>query len=512
MDNETTKDSQVNKSKEFYGIKRNYWFIGITVLVIICICLVVAGIIYFTNSGLGESDPIPGLTPKGSVLSLSLDMIKAQTQEVEEVTRIFLQLADLDPNQPMMDSLDEIMLKEMGMTFSNEVLPWIGRHAGLIVHSIDPNEIKDSEGVLVFSARNKSKADQFLIRFVNYLEESSGTQFELSEIDGVEFYLSSTETTFAAICRHDNFLFLGTSMDSIKAIINLNESESITSLDTYNKVTSALPANSFGSIFLNLSDNQVITNLILKQTDLPILLSSTISFIIKPEVVGIGMYVNKDGLQLETASTVKPESMTDFQKNSYRATFKESNIDQLVPFNSFLFLNSNSSLPPARYFSSDGPLNNPDINESLRLLVGKYGVNANEIANLLTGELGISLNPASGGLLSMLQNLNFGMTLIARTNDETALNTQVNSALDSSIDGLIANLTGGFNLPFMDFFLESMKQPVSYGDYKLQEFTLGSFFSMNGLFVYGADNGYFVFGSDTASLSSSMGGGSEPGG
>jgi hypothetical protein len=508
MGSESIQNPNMNQSHVFLGIKRKYWFIGLAVLLIICLAIAaIIALIYLNNSGLTVADPIPGLTPKDSALSISMDLIKAQAGEFMDVAQVFQQMADFYPDLSLMDALDQYMLDEMGMTFTKDVLPWVGRYAGLIVPKIDTNDIEGSETVLIISARNKSKADEFLQKFVNYLEDRSGDLFETIEMDGITFYSNSVTGRDTTVGRSDNLLFLGTSIQVIQEIINVKEADSISSLNTYKNILNELPDDSYGKLFLNLTDNQVLTNLILNEVDIPVLLSTTISNLNMPDLLGVAFSITNDGLLMDTAATVDQDQMTGFQKDSFQVSYKRSDLDQLMPYDSFLYFSTNGTLPPARYFSGNGPMNNSDIQESLSLLENQYGIDINQIANALTGEIGLVVGPANSGLIPLLQNTNLGLTLIAGTDNEAVLNTQVQNAFDGFLNDFMGNLTGGINIPFLDLFLQSMKQPVTYGSFDLQEFSMGSLFSSTGLFVYGADNGYFVFGSSPDVISESMEGG-----
>lgn len=509
MDSENLQNPNViNKEQDFLGIKQKYWFIGLAVLLIICLFLVaIVVVIYISNSGLTAADPIPGLTPKDSSLSISMDLIKAQSAEFMDTAQVFQQLADFYPDLSMMEALDQFMQEKTGMSFTMDVLPWIGRYAGLVVMEIDPNGIEGPDAVFIVTTRSKSKADDFLQKFVSYLESSNGSQFVTKEVNGITFYSSSAIDNNTTIGRSGNLVFLGTSIQAIQEIIDLKEADSFSSSETYSRVAGELPDDSFGYLFMNLSDNQAVTNLILNEMDIPVLLSTTISNLNMPDMVGVALSITGDGLQMDTAATVDQGTMTDFQKDFYQVTYGLTDLDQLMPYDSFLFIGTNGSLRPARYFTGDGPLNNPDMQESFNLLVGEYGIDINKIANVLTGEIGLAVGPANDGLMTMLQDTSLGVTLIAGTDDEPALNAQVQNAIESFITNYLGSLTGGIDIPFMDLFLQSMNQPVTYGDYDLQEFSLGSLFSSSGLFIYGADNGYFIFGSSPAILSESMGGG-----
>jgi hypothetical protein len=492
MDSNGSASSTVKSASEnkILGIPRKFLLIGGGCLAFLCICLVAAALIYFYVIGGFGGNPIPALAPADSVLIMSVDLLKLQSSDVRDIAQVFQDLAGVDTGLDMIETLDESMYSEMNMTFTDDVLPWIGQYAGLIVYDYDPNSYDVPEISFVVSVRNKSKADAFIEDLVPYLEDSSYDRYESVERDGVTFY--SSQSGDMTIARSGSQIFFGTSQAAIRNSIGLKKTDSLAGTDGYKKAIAALPKGQLATMYVDGRNFQKYFDFLWDDSGLSYSLNiyGTDLFNFKHIAgVALGISTSKDGLRLDYATALNPDKLSASQLEALNIKYSRSNIENMVPEDTFVFSALKSSKGPGYLLERGGLLDNPDIQESLDLLEREYDFSLQDFLDSLSGEYGLAISPARDGIMAE-SDINVGITFIAGITDQSNLTDMILDFLDT-------------NLGYVD---EYSVESVTYGKYDLQGLIIDEFDYRDPTVVFGEDNGYFILGTSPANLNDSLGG------
>lgn len=475
--------------KKTLGVANKFWMIGCSCLVFLCFCLVAAVLIYFfVVKGVG-GDPIPALAPDDSDFIISVDLLKAQSNEVTDIIQVFRDMVDDgSKGQTPIEALDEAMLTEMHMTFSDDVLPWLGRYAGLIVYDYDINGFSDPELSFIVAVRNKSKADDFIQELVSYLVKENGSRYDTFERNGIT-YFSISDSDMSMIARSGNYIYFSTSEAAMRRSINLKKADSLASMDGYKQAVAALPKDRLATLYLNGSSFPKYFGWMTDDLDLSSYLGTYSMDLDSIAGSAMSIAANTDGIRLDFATALDPEMLSTFQKDNLNIKYKRSDLEKMVPEDTFFYTALYSSKGPGYLLESGSPLGSPDIQESLDLFDQQYGFNIKEFLNSLTGEYGVAVGPAKDGVLAESM-ANIGITVIAGTNGQGDLNDIIMDALDNNLGSM-----GGYRF-----------EPVSYGKYDLQGLIIETISYQDPSLIFGEDQGYFVLGTSPSNLSKSLDG------
>ncbi len=378
------------------------------------------------------------------------------------------------------DTLNKFMEDNLDMSFTNDVVPWVGRYASLAITDAD-FQTGEIHYLAIIQTRNSGKARQFLADFAKALEDNEGISLICSERDGILFYTYSGQEFSGSdqvIALAGKFVYLAESEQAILDSFKMNKSNSLSSSKAYKDAIAVLPKNRLLTLYFGGEAYASILNQILAESYLD---TSVLPDLENLTFGGMAMSLSTQdaGLRVDTAVSYDEAKLSDFQKQSLQARYLDSTIDGLVPGNTFFFMGTNSSLTPGRYLQDGSPLYNKDIKDALDLLDQELNINIADLLNLLGGEIGLAVAPSNDTFLSEGFGPQVGLMVLSSTPDEEGANAwlaDLNNILSEQMQ--------------VDFSVDD----ASIGDYNLQKLSMSDGVQQTPFLFYGADKGYFILG------------------
>jgi hypothetical protein len=467
------------------GIPKAVWFIGGGLLVII---LAVVAAWYFYGSRLfGGGDPIAEITPGDALFYMSFDFLKLQTEEVADIFQVFQEMSDEDA-MSMTESLDEYMGEEFSMSFSEDVMPWVGQYAAFTVLDVDFDN-EEYEYMFVVEARNKGEADNFISTFVEKLDQEQGMQFTAEEKEGIMLYTHEVEYgDDMFIARDGSYIYFANTEDSIFNSTELKREDSLASSEVYINTLAKLPDNRMAVLYLGENFYQTLLDAMAED-----LYYSGIGNLENLSTGSIGMSASAQeaGLQFDFAVVYDEENLSDYQKELMAFEYLAPETDKLVPEDTFLYFAMNRSELTGRTSLEDNPFYTEDMEEAFELLERDLGISLEELIGMFDGEFAFALAPALDGVLAELGEINMGFTLFASTSEEAEFTSWFGDLLDIFAE---------------DMYVELDTQSTTIGDYELEELIVDAYDERVSLLYYGASNGYIIIGSSEDMLEDGLSG------
>jgi len=468
------------------GIPKSVWFIGGGCLLLLCAAVCVGLGIYLWSNFFGGGD-IASVVPNDSLVYVSVDLTNIQSESVDKVANVFQDLAEVDDKKTAIESLDESMDQEYGMSFTEDVLPWVGQHGAFVITDGDLTS-EDFEFMFIAETRNKSKADEFLTKFVAAAADKQDMTFETSERDKITFYTYKSDydsSQDVILARVGNFVYFSNSEDAIVKSADLKKADSLADDQNYKDGISALSGNSIVTMYFG--PDAYVQAIEGMGSDFFYGSGVPLSELENTGIAGfaMGMSVEDAGVRFDFAAVYDEANMSDFQKDMFNITYSKSQTDTLLPGDTFFFLGVNSSQNFGRYLQEDSPLYDQDVQESFDLLEKEYGVSITDLFNLLNGEFSLAIGPANDGMPVDLGEINMGVTILVGTNDEEGFTKWFENAIDAA-----------FTSMYTDYKIED----TTIGGYALQELSIDDYSGMIPALYYGADNGYVVLGTSKGIL------------
>jgi hypothetical protein len=456
-------------------IPKYLWLIGGCGCLLI-IGLIIAGVLVgvFGSRLFGGGDPIASVAPGDTLVYVNIDLVKLRSEELANIADVFQEIAETEKKQTPLQTMDEAMSDEYGMSFTNDVMPWIGQYGAFMI--VGGNfQTGDLDYLVVIEARNKKSADEFITKFTSAMEDKQATPFDISEEDGLKLYIHRSDyskTNDIVICRAGKYIYYANSKDTIVEAANRKKNESLGNVAAYKNAMKSLPKDRIASIYLSGDIYSEFSPVL--QDEIPYYLPSDMG------LAGMAFSISAidEGLRSDIVVAYDPEKMDDFEKESLKAKYNNPKAIDLLPGDTFFFLGANSSLSPGRILQDGSPLYTQDYKEALDLITTEYGIDVQELFNLLSGEIALGIGPAHDGLLAQT-GISMGMTILASTDDEDGFNAWIDDVLNAVKTKLLVTYD---------------TKDVDFGKYRLQEFTMPDIGQNSTLLFYGVDNGYFILG------------------
>lgn len=468
------------------GIPKAVWFIGGGLLIII-LAVVVAWNFYGARL-FGGGDPIAEITPSDALLYMSFDFLKLQSEEVADIFRVFQEMSDVE-EMTMIETLDEYMGDEFNMSFSEDVMPWVGQYGALIVPELDFHN-EEIEYMFVVEARSKGNADKFITDFIEKLDQEQDMQFNGEEKDGIMLYTHEAEYgDDMFIARESRYVYFANSEDAIFNSAEIKKEDSLASSEGYINTLSELPDNRMALLYLGESFYQTFLDAMAED-----LYYSGLGSLENLSKGSMGMSVSAEeaGLRFDFAVAYDEENLSDYQKDLLVIEYLAPETDKLVPEDTFIYFGVNRGELPSSAFLEESPLYTEDMEEAFDLLERDLGISFEELFGMFDGEFGFAVAPARDGALAELGEINMGFALFASTSEEAKFTSWFGNFLDKSAEGM---------------YVEIDTQGTTFGDYELEELVVDTYGERISLIYYGASNGYIIIGTSENMLEDGLGDG-----
>ena len=417
--------------------------VGVALAGLACICVVAAVIFAVLDpfgwiarlfgGGAGAATAMPPDVP----LYIGVDLARARSEEVDRLIATFAEatgstLHDLDT---VIEEADDTMQAEIGMTITEDVLPWIGQYAGIGLSDLQMNEfsgLERADWVIAIEVRDRGGADAFLERLREALADEQGADFEESEYEGVTLYeFVSGSTGEGALARSGSYVLIGSSAEALRTSIDAQRGESLADTDAFRETSSRLPSDAILTAFVDVEE---FAGLAQEATDtsMPV---SPLWGLQAGGLTGMGASASviDVGVRFNGSILYDPEVMTETQLEAFEAGIDPLTIDRRFPEDTFFFLATRGLSTGWRDFEDNFAEDEAyaDLAESIRLLEDQIGIDlGDDLFAYLDGEIALGLGPSSEGLLPEMLEIRLGSLVLAETTQEEALRTTIEILTD----------------------------------------------------------------------------------
>ncbi|MDN5272174.1 DUF3352 domain-containing protein [Chloroflexus sp. MS-CIW-1] len=272
---------------------------------------------------------IPELLPAETQIFAAITPNLSDLPNIDRLRRAFPETFDYQNDQTTSDLLAE----QFGVSFNEDIAPWIGAEMALAVYGIpverivDPNvgnldspfglptpptSVNDdaiSEGniLLIVSIRDQRAAQAFLDKQRTF-RESKGERFTSSTTNGITIYASDTpDSAFAAFALARDMVVFANKPDGIATLIQQPADTSLARNTSFQATVQSLPNDRIGTIYI--AGNTIAQ---VSQTAIDAFnLSNTASFVRDAVTIGQAMHgvgltmaVTEDGLRFDATAVL----------------------------------------------------------------------------------------------------------------------------------------------------------------------------------------------------------------
>jgi hypothetical protein len=498
--NEIPEEDAASKSR-----RRNFAFISgaiagvVTLLIALCVFLYIDPF-GWNFLGLRRAEAAAEAIPLDAALYLSLDLGNITCEALNPIVWAFSEEWEGEGKcavDELIKEVDESMAEAWGLTFSDDVRPWIGESIALgwsdfVMDSY--GSVKDVEMVIAVEVRKPDAADEFLLALLEAISEETGEQIIEADYQNetISYVDTVTDLEQYAFSRSGNMLLFSLGKGNIEAAIDAQEGESLADSTAFQDTLAKLPSGRMLTVYLDSSQIIGAFSGILNS------LGQRDAFEVLAEAFGPahyeagGLYVVDDGIRADMAFVFDPETLTEEMLTAYEYVGKQPQTDSLLPEDTLVY-----RVGSGIHRSVDG------LQENLRRMEGAGELTApllffemtygfHPIADFLAkldGEWAFGILPSSRGIWAEELDFPMGFVFLAGTSDPTRL-------LDVSES--IASLLEEYEVGHVK---EVFNEKTTL--YELVDMIDGD----TVLFTYGVGEGYFLVGSTAHTLNELFTGG-----
>lgn len=218
-----------------------------------------------------RASAIPELLPSDTQIFAAMTPNLSDVPNIDRLRRAFPETFDYQNT----DETAEFLKERFGVTFADDIAPWIGAEAAVAVYglpieqlsaaasstnpldppaTLDPLEEIDlsNANVLFIVATRDQRAAQAFLDKQRAFREGQGERFTTSTSGGVTIYASeSDETPFAAFALARNMVVFASNAASITKLIEQRSDTSLARNGQFQAVAQSMPNDRIGTIYVS---------------------------------------------------------------------------------------------------------------------------------------------------------------------------------------------------------------------------------------------------------------------
>jgi hypothetical protein len=418
MDNDATflnmPESQTPPPEPQKKLGGKIWIIIAAVaLLLICCCLAAtAALFYFDPFDwgilgrlIGGYDPVAKTMRADSDLYISLDLLKFLSADSREVFDAFASSAEnseFGNRDEFISNLDEGMKEAYGVTFTDDIQPWIGQYLGLSFLDLELDSYggpESSAWLAVAESRDKKAAAEFITKLVAETQTIYGSEFRMTTYEGVDIYelITEYEDEQFAVATYKSYVYLAKNAQCIQDALDAYKGDSLYENEELKDTLSSLPDSHILSAFISPDFMTSVVDSSLSDSGFQA------DGFNAARSIGMSLSTTNEGVQIDYAINYIPENMNEYQNEKLNSDFSASEIIGFFPENTLFFVaDSHLDLTWKMYRQMivDNIGSEDDFNESMQLLENEIGFNPDrQLLPILDGVYGIGVFNESGGLI-----------------------------------------------------------------------------------------------------------------
>ena len=178
---------------------------------------------------------------------MTLNPSMGQREQMQEICDRF----DNTPAfRDWVDELNDSLKDETGFE-TDDFITWIGDELSIAVMDLSIGNKKIEVGATV-AVQDRSAAREFLVNWVDYLEDKNAIEFDRISINGYDAWIN--EENSQALALTDDLMVFATTYDVLKDILDRvagKESETLASNENFMEARAALNNRRFASVYLD---------------------------------------------------------------------------------------------------------------------------------------------------------------------------------------------------------------------------------------------------------------------
>jgi hypothetical protein len=406
---------------------------GIVGLALLALGLLAAVALLVDPFGWNLLDKVSGLRdeaaqamPPDTALYAELDLINFDEATITDFSQPFVAALAQPGVEDLgggIERLDEMLSAEIGLTLREDVMPWLGRSAGLGLTDLTLAPDGSIQGVgwlLVAGSQDRRAADDFLEQLGRQVTELSGIQPAESSYRGqtiTSFDLATAETPLSglAFTRSTGLVILGSDEATVRAAVDAQKNGSLADQEGYRELAAALPEERGLTLYAEAAQAPELSRLLGNVAPLAIGPLDLTSLRLPPGAVGVTIV--DEGLRLDTVSPLAGGATAGEVPGPRQMA-------GLLPAAALAYLTGDSLNGVWGSFkdSLEAGGNLADFEESMALFSREFGFDPDrELLPLLDDEWTLALLPADEGLLADQSGLPLGLVLLAGSGDPAGL-------------------------------------------------------------------------------------------
>ena len=433
-----------------------------------------------------------------NLLTVDQELVQGWGETFEEASTGTNLARDMGLEQNGFDDFLNELDREWGITFEEDILPWIGQYAGVGIMDMDFDSYGEPEKIewlMVVESRNNTAAEAFIDKFVDAWEENDNADFDKDTYQEITIYDLNTDYDFdqLALARSGNLVLVGSGSDAIKMGINSQGEQALADSDAYREAIKQLPADRTATFYIDPGLMEEVTSSVddtgFGNVDLP-----TNGF----GGTAVSVSLLEEGLRLDMVSTFNSSQLSQAQQDMLNAKY-DPRAASMAPENTLIYLAGNrpdlSWLILSKIISD--AIGRADFHDSMQMFDRTFGFDPDEeLFPLFDGEWAVGVVPTSHSLLAAEEGINMGGFLLLESSDTAVLNDLAKDAnrniedqgvrIDETQDGrrTTYELINSYNeTPMLAYGLDDDYLVIATGEDEIDE-VLGSGEKL-------ADNGRF---------------------
>ncbi len=404
---------------------------GIAALALVAI-IVVGGIILLPRLFGADESAIAGVMPPETSMLIELNALNLANDETNRIARAFEDVfneadVEFDAEDPGsgLESLDDQLEEATGLTFTDDILPWIGPNLGLGLVELDLEALNEGEQPqIIFAAtiRDTAVADIFIEDLIDAIEDESGNRVDEVEHGGALVFEvdSDLDEERIAFGRSGEIFFLTTTIDLLEDAIDAQQGENLGDVAEYQDTLAELPADRAMTIYVN---GQGIEDAAKGAEDSGELEGLDAGALEDLGLLGVGMSITAvaEGIQADFVGNF--ESLTEEQQAVLDAQTDDIQTAEFLPESTYVFLvGQRLDLVWQNAMDSLNGVSEDDLDEAMDLFDDMFGFNpSDELLPLLNGEYSLALIDSDAGLIAEQFETDLGLVIMVGTSSSEEL-------------------------------------------------------------------------------------------
>lgn len=386
----------------------------------------------------GRYDATADAIPADTLVYVGANLLNANLDKMQQLRNTFataLQGTAADP-ETLSQEIETSLMSDLGLTFAEDVQPWLGQYLGLAVLQINIGEAGQPDSLLwvvVAEVRDTAVADAFLTKLGQGWATKTGvTAVTLSHQNAtITHFPAQNLPDTLAFTRSGRLLLIGSNEAAIRQALDSQHSDpSLADQPAYQDAQAALPANRFLTLYL---DSPRLRDTFASVPGISGVLSLMVTnpyTIVSSGPTAVGLSLVETGIQLDTVTGYNPATLSPLQQRMLAAQTRPHATLDIMPAETIFYTAGPSGQvywDIYRQTLIDAAGDESSFNESMALFVRDFGLNPDtDLFPYLDGETAVALLPpqnssAPTSLLSSLTSINLDAVLALGTSQQSQL-------------------------------------------------------------------------------------------